>query len=333
MDIERPPSLEDAVSGDKLIDELGKNCPLQIDLAGIYPLDGRQIDSDLPKQTVDALRDASIALDLWKLPVDLPPPRRNKWQPQCRVNLKPLYSFYAEHEDTIGHIRWAYDLYYLEVLAKEGRVIPSFWSAPGRLPEIMAAYRQWYFWRPQFDIPHKDQLWEETWSHYRQTEAILQSEPTDWLELLVFDETIASDHVFVPESIRLSHVPVYVGVSAEDIRQCMVEDLQQVLIMLLEGPDDAVERWEEFAVRLGIRARWPSQEAFLTERRDAYVLNRLREGMTVREVARRLVDLGLYRVRKRDSDEIDFENVRRTVYTIRSRLIQQGRLREDDVQQ
>jgi len=45
--------------------------------------------------------------------------------------------------------------------------------------------------------------------------------------------------------------------------------------------------------------------------------------MAVREVARDLVDQGVYRVRKRDALSVDFENVRRTLHRIKNRLIKQ----------
>lgn len=330
------PDLRRATPIHHLVKALGRACPLQVALDEEFPLtevSAADLGIDIPEAAERTLRRTGLKLDLWKLPVGLPPGRRGNRYANLPVDLTPLFELHDRHQQSLGSpVRWTYEYYYFELLAKERRIVPAFWVRRGGWDGLRRTYERYL---GDIVTPHAAELqkqWQDWWERLLAAQLVQWDTPSNWLDMLEVDEEIAQLGGTVAESIWFAMIPVYQDVGPQDVRQCMVEDMVRALVFIPKTHDDAVSRWEGFARRLGLTNRWPSRDAFLAEIRERTVLILVGEGLTPTEIGDRLVELELFPIRKKGrQQQYDKDSPRRTAYAIIDRLIRQGLLNDRDV--
>lgn len=314
------PDLCHAIDADTLVRELQEENPLQL-LPGTL-------------RSTKGL-DTPITQEAWQLPIDVPPKYGRQHSRHLPIDLTPLFRLHDRHRQLLGdQIRWIYRYYYVETLAREGRIVPTFWV--GRC--------QWPVVRGMHEVAQRacqahggeDGAWSRRWKYLLTSHVVQWKTPDNWLDLVALDEDIASPHTFVPESIRLRLLPVYVGVGPDDFRRCMLDDMLRVLIPVPNNRTEALARRREFAKRIGLPLRWPTEKARLLDQREDAVVRWVKEGFSPAEIAEKMVEEGLYPIRERDhdpwyDDECELRNAQRTAYRLMNELKRDGRITENDV--
>lgn len=309
------PDLRDAVIIEQLTAQLRGQSPLSFPLK----LGGRR----------------SSWIDLWQLIVDLPIEGDDAYG-DVPVDLSPLQALFERHVAHNGRpeTRWAYNYFYFEVLYQEHRLEPDLWIAP----------RSWAIARRTWERslhhpsagPHL-KPWRQTWEDMLQEGTVQRDSPRNWLDMLRWDADSAEVYEPFDERVYWEKVPVYLGVNAETVRQCMREDLVAVVFSVPDDAADALARWRSWAGRLGLHQRWPTPGEQKLELRRGLVLELLEDGECAADIAEHLIDADLYPVypNSQDPDEYDdtdrLRNAKSTVHHIINELVEEGEITHDQI--
>jgi len=311
------PDLTEAVHPDALIEPLRRDCPL-----------------NLPLQLA---RDRRTEVQLWRLPVILPPGRHAAAYRRLLVDLSRVFELHSRHSpDPERTTVWYYDYYYLEVLEQEQRLQPWFWIRQDEWVMARRAHQRSSGSPPGQQDRAGRQRWRHYWQGLLRRGIVRRQSPEPWLTMLTFNEQDAAVYHDFSRGLQFRMVPIYRKATARHLRNAMLEDLANFLLYV---PSDAAEgerHRSAFARRLGITPRWPTHKDLLLDKRKQAVLAWVREGVAVGDLGARLVEEELHPIRQRDVDpwydrEDQLRNATRTAYRLVAELIDEGLVDQDRV--
>jgi hypothetical protein len=272
-------------SADLVLDLLDRDHPLYL------PMDDRG----------ELLHDYS-ALDLY-----LDELARVQEAPELPVNVLPLAKLCRRHRNRIAEGElWSYKLYYLELLAREGKLQPLFWGNVEVLnpaffpPEVLIHFASGATVPPEDRQPLMQEIWDVHVSDWIRDKVIVRPNSRPWLCHLEYypqDERGWDEPVFsFSQCLGFVMQPFYCLRDAlHTIRRCMTEELWKTSIFSpLPITPDHRKQWHEHSERFSLRHFVRTEQRKRKLAFEDFVGQEKARGHSIREIAEEARDRHLW---------------------------------------